>query len=381
MKTKPVMRTVGGVIADSARAARWLPDRPVTSTARWSPARARAWTEEQGWLVGCNFLPSTAGNQLEMFQASTFDPDTIRRELTWAADLGLNSIRLFLHDLLWHRDDGFLDRVDEVLRLADGLGIGVMPVLFDGVWNPRPRLGDQGDPRPGVHNSMWVQSPGAELIADRARWPELRAYVDAVLDRFGDDPRVQVWDLFNEPDNPNGFTYGSLELPNKRAAVTPLVDAVFDWATEADPSQPLTVGIWMGVHGRPERVSRLNGVSLGRSDVLSFHSYRKRDPLRHAIAHLSSYDRPLLCTEWLARSSGSTVDLLEDFAELVVGAYHWGLVSGRSQTIHPWTSWLRPDRDEPDPWFHDLLRADGSPYDPDEAAHFRRVTGAEPRSR
>ena len=365
-----------GVTTDAARAARWRSERPVTSTARWSAERARAWQEQQGWLVGCNFVPSTAGNQLEMFQSTTFDPATIRRELTWAAELGVNSIRLFLHDLLWSHDDGFLDRVEQVLELADAVDIGVMPVLFDGVWNPRPHLGDQGSPRPGVHNSMWVQSPGADAITDRSRWPELRRYVDAVLDRFGEDDRIQVWDLFNESDNPNGFTYGSTELPDKRAAVTPLVDAVFDWAIEADPSQPLTVGIWVGVHGRPERVSRLNRISLARSDVVSFHSYRRRDPLRRAITHLSTYDRPLLCTEWLARSAGSGVDLIDDFAELGVGAYCWGLVSGRSQTIHPWTSWLRPDRGEPDPWFHDLLRTDGTPYDADEVALLRRATHA-----
>ena len=311
-----------------------------------------------------------------MFQAETFDPDTIGRELTWAADLGLNSIRLFLHDLLWRTDDTFLDRVEHVLELADAVGIGVMPVLFDGVWNPVPHLGDQGRPRPGVHNSMWVQSPGAAVIRDPSRWEQLHEYVDAVLARFGDDPRVQVWDLFNEPDNPNGFTYPAIELADKRSAVTPLVEAVFDWATEADPSQPLTVGIWIGVHGRPERVSRLNRISLARSDVLSFHSYRRRAPVRRAVAHLARYERPLLCTEWLARSSGSTVDLLEGFAQLGVGAYAWGLVSGRTQTIHPWTSWARPGRGEPDPWFHDLLRSDGSPYDTQEVGLLRRVTGA-----
>lgn len=376
MSKKALARTAGRAATDLARSNRWRSDRPVTSTARWSAEQARAWQADQGWLVGCNFVPSTAGNQLEMFQSESFDPATIRRELTWAAELGFNSIRMFLHDLLWRHDDGFLDRVEQVLELADAVGIGVMPVLFDGVWNPRPLLGDQGRPRPGVHNSMWVQSPGAAAIIDRSGWPELRTYVDTVLGRFGDDERVQVWDLFNEPDNPNGFTYGSAELSDKRVAVTPLVDAVFDWATEADPSQPLTVGIWVGVHGRPERVSRLNRISLARSDVLSFHSYRRRDPLRRAITHLSTYDRPLLCTEWLARSAGSNVELIDDFAELGVGAYCWGLVSGRSQTVHPWTSWVRPGRGEPDPWFHDLLRADGTPYDADEVTLLRRATNA-----
>ena len=74
---------------------------PVVSTARWAKERARRWYDETGWLLGCNFVPSTAGNQLEMWQADTWDAATIDRELGWAERLGMNSVRVFLHDLLW----------------------------------------------------------------------------------------------------------------------------------------------------------------------------------------------------------------------------------------------------------------------------------------
>ncbi len=326
--------------------------------------------------MGCNFTPSTAGNQLELWQAETFDPDTIDRELGWAAELGFNSIRLFLHDLLWVVDGAaFLDRVDEVLAIADGHGIGVMPVLFDGVWHPNPRPGRQPDPRPGVHNSTWVQGPGAAVLADPSRWDDLRPYVEAVLGRFGADARIHAWDLFNEPDQRNAVSWSRLEIRHKTARADGLLDRIFDWCTAIDPDQPLTAGVFVGVSGAVERVSRINRTMLARSDVISFHSYAPRRRLQATIDRLSRYDRPLLCTEWLARSMGSTVDLIEVFEARRVGAYCWGLVDGRTQTKYPWTSWFRPGN-EATPWFHELLHADGRPYDPEETALLRRVTGA-----
>ena len=346
----------------------------MTSTARWSPERAHRWRRETPWLVGCNFAPSTAGNQLELWQADTFDPATIDRELGWAADLGMNSIRLFLHDLLWEADgDAFLDRVERVLALAERHGIRTMPVLFDGVWDPHPRLGPQGEPRPGVHNSLWVQGPGADVLRDRQRWPDLQPYVQHVLARFADDERVVAWDLFNEPDQPNALSYAAQEIRHKTRLVHALVDQVFDWAQEVDPSQPLTAGVFVGVSGAVERVGPLNRTMLARSDVISFHSYSRRDRLQRTIDHLEAYDRPLLCTEWLARSIGSTVDLLEVFGQRRVDAWCWGLVDGRTQTRFPWTSWLRRSPDDA-PWFHELLHADGSPYDDAEVALLRELS-------
>jgi len=349
---------------------------PVASRARWSAERARSWHAEAGWLVGCNFTPSTAGNQFELWQAATFDPATIDRELGFASGLGFNSIRLFLHDLLWTLDgDAFLGRIDEVLAIASGHGIGVMPVLFDGVWHPHPRPGPQPEPRPGVHNSTWVQGPGAAVLADPSRWDALRPYVEAVVERFGGDPRVQVWDLFNEPDQRNALPYAHLEIRRKSSKADGLLNRVFDWCEAIDPDQPLTAGVFTGVSGSVERVSALNRTMLSRSDVISFHCYSPRGRLEATIDHLAAYDRPMLCTEWLARPLGSTVDLLEVFADRNVGAYCWGLVDGRTQTKYPWTSWVRPTTGDRR-WFHELFRDDGLPYDDAEAALIQRITSA-----
>lgn len=345
----------------------------VADRARWDRARATRWAHETGRLQGCNFTPSTAGNQLELWQADTFDPATIDRELGWAATVaGMNSIRLFLHDLAWQTDPaGFVDRLDRVCDLAAGHGISVMPVLFDGIWDPDPRPGPQRPPRPGVHNSMWLQSPGATVVADPTRWPALQGYVEAVMGRFAGDARIVAWDLFNEPDSPNPF-HARRDPDHKRRLVGALLEQVWDWACEINPDQPLTVGVYELVHHHPERASRVARTALERSDVVSFHCYGGEQTLRRAIAGLATHGRPLVCTEWMGRP-GSPVALAEVFADTGVGSYTWGLVDGRTQTRYSWTSWVR--RDAPGRgWFHDLLHPDGTPYDDAEVAVMRRAS-------
>lgn len=344
---------------------------------RWSKEKADAWARERPWLVGCNYIPSTAVNQLEMWQADTFDPATIDRELGWAEGLGFNSVRVFLHHMPYQADpEGFLKRVDQFLQIADRHHIGVMLVPFDSVWHPFPKPGPQPAPRPHVHNAGWVQSPGLEILKDPSRYGELEGYVKGVIGRFKDDKRVQVWDLMNEPDNRNGSSYGKFEPENKAELALALLRKVFAWAREVNPSQPLTSGVWIGDYS-PERASPMSRYQLAESDVITFHSYDPLPVLEPKIATLKAYGRPLLCTEYMARPAGSTFDpVLGAFKREGVGAYNWGFVAGKSQTIYPWDSWQKAYTAEPKIWFHDIFRKDGTPYDPAEVAYIRKVTGA-----
>lgn len=357
------------------------PEAAPVPRARWTEAEAAAWYEVQPWLVGANFVPSTAINQLEMWQPETYDAQTIDRELGWAAGLGFNTMRVFLHDLLWIQGpEAFLDRIDGFLTVADRHGISVMLVLFDGVWNPHPVDGPQPAAVPHVHNSQWVQGPGAEILGDLERHDELEPYVRGVVGRFRNDPRVLAWDLFNEPDNPNILSYASVELRAdvKDPAAVALLRKAFDWARAMGPIQPLTAGVWQGKGewGNPDALSSMNELMLTQSDVVSFHSYDAPEAVREQIADLQRYGRPVLCTEYMARSVGSTFQgVLPIFDDERVGAYNWGLVSGPSQTIYAWTSWLTMSPSEADPWFHDVLHPDGSPYDAEEAALIRELTG------
>lgn len=341
----------------------------------WSVERAAAWHEGRGWRVGCNFVPSSASNQLEMWQEATFDPETLQRELDLAQSLGWTSLRVFLHDLAWRQDpEGFYGRVETLLDAAERRGIAVLPVLFDGVWNPHPKPGPQPEPRHRVHNSGWVQSPGAAVLADPARHDALEPYVTGVLARFRDDPRIDGWDLFNEPDSPNP-AYHRQEIADKSARAFALLSKAFGWARAVDPTQPLTVGVWQGDWDDPTRLSDVARLSLDSSDVISFHCYGDLADLRARVAALRRYGRPLLCTEFMARTMGSTFDPhLGWMKQHGVGAYCWGFVAGRIQTQYGWDSWFRAYDAEPEPWFHDVLRPDGSPYDPEEVAYIRSLT-------
>lgn len=366
--------------------ASWMPAAAVDpepiadAMGRWSHEQAAAWHATQPWLVGCNYIPSTAINQLEMFQADTFDPETIDREIALAQGLGFNAVRVFLHHLLWVQDrEGFLRRCDEFLSIADRRGIGVMFVLFDSCWHPQPQLGRQPEPLPFTHNSGWVQSPGAEALKDPSARGRLREYVLGVVGRFADDPRVVVWDVWNEPDNLDGGAVKrpGLEPKNKVALVNALLPEAFAWAREAKPTQPLTSAVWRD----SDNVTKLDDckrIQIAHSDVVSFHSYGDAASLGRCIENLSAYGRPLLCTEFMARPNKSTFEPhLELMKEHKVAAYCWGFINGKSQTIYPWDSWKKAYTAPPPIWFHDVLQPDGTPFSHDEVAFIRRVTGAE----
>jgi hypothetical protein len=347
---------------------------------RWSAEQANQWYSQQPWLVGCNFGPSTAINQLEMWQAETFDPATIDRELGWAASLGMNTVRVFLHEVPWQQDrEGFYSRVDKFLELAAAHKIRPMVVFFDGVWDPDPQAGPQRRPRTGVHNSGWVQSPGRVVLADPAKQDALKPYVTEVLRRYAKDKRVLVWDLFNEPDNPNENSYGPLELKNKDEVAERLVRLSFKWARAVGPTQPLTVGLWRGAEwDQPEKLNLVHKAALELSDVISFHDYGTPAALNARIAQLRKTGRPLLCTEYLARGNGSTfADVLPIFKQEKIAAYNWGLVDGKTNTKYPWKTWQMPIIGvEPDPWHHEIFHTDGKPYREDEVRLIKSLTGA-----
>jgi hypothetical protein len=342
----------------------------------WTPKQANDWYTRQPWLVGSNFIPSTAINELEMWQADTFDLPTIDRELGWAQRLGMNTMRVFLHNLLWQQDSaGFLRRMDQFLEVADKHHIRIMFVLLDSVWDPNPKLGKQRDPKPHMHNSGWVQAPGAEILKDESLWNlELKPYVIGVISHFHDDRRVLIWDLMNEPDNENG-SYKAQELPNKAEVALRLLREEWVWARSAKPSQPLTSGVWRGDWSSDDKLSEMASLQLQNSDVITFHSYEPPDEMKSRVASLRRFGRPVVCTEYMARPRGSTfASILPLLKTEKVGAYNWGFVSGRSQTIYPWDSWEKAYTAEPPVWFHDIFRQNGDPYDAKEVAFVRRLT-------
>ncbi|HSB27262.1 MAG TPA: cellulase family glycosylhydrolase, partial [Pyrinomonadaceae bacterium] len=295
---------------------------------RWSEQKAKDWYAKQPWLIGSNYNPASAINELEMWQADSFDPKRIDLELGWAEGLGMNTMRVYLHDLLWQQDaEGFRRRLDQFLTICQKHKIRPIFVLFDSVWDPDPKLGKQRAPRPGVHNSGWMQSPGRKALQDPAEYPRLQAYVKGVVGAFARDPRVLAWDIWNEPDNENGGSYGELEPKNKVELVLALLPQAFAWAREAGAEQPLTSAVWKGDWSTPEKMTPMDRLQIDLSDVITFHNYDSPTELEKRINWLKRYNRPLICSEYMARGNGSYF-----FGSLLIGKVHnvgminWGLV-------------------------------------------------------
>lgn len=326
----------------------------------WSVSEANAWYAQQPWLVGCNFFPSTAINPIEMWSGGTFDAKTIDRELGLAKSIGMNTVRTNFNYLVWENDaNGLLDRFEIFLGLAAKHHISTMPCFFDDCAHigSQPWYGPQGEPWFGVHNSRWVPSPPHAMVTDRKAWPYLEAFVRTVVRAHRTDARILCWDLYNEPGN-SPMKDGSL----------PLVETCFAWARAENPDQPLTTGPWLA------ELKALNEFSLQASDVISFHNYGDLPAVQKEVESLRKHGRPLLITEWLNRKLNSLPEThLPFFKQEKIGCYNWGLVRGRTNTIWPWGS--PKGAPEPDPWFHDPLRADGTPYKASEIAAFKSLTG------
>lgn len=325
---------------------------------RWTKEKANEWYQQWGWLRGCDFIPSTAINQLEMWQAESFDPVTIDRELGWAESIGMNTMRVYLHHLAWEVDpEGFKARMEKYLTIADKHKISTLFVFFDDCWNPTYQAGKQPDPKPGVHNSGWVRDPGS-LGNDSTIYPLLKKYVKDVLTHFSKDKRIVLWDLYNEPGNSD---YGNKSMP--------LLKKVFQWARAVNPSQPISVGVWN------ERLVELTMFQLKHSDVITYHNYNDEKQHKAAIDTLRKFGRPLLCTEYMARKNNSRFDNIMPLLKAEnIAAINWGLVSGKTNTIYAWDSPI-PDGSEPKLWFHDIFRKDGTPYKKEEVKLIRQLTG------
>ncbi len=328
----------------------------------WSAEKANAWYREHKWISGSNYIPSNAINQLEMWQAATFDPATIEKELGWAEGIGFNSMRVFLHSVAWKTDpEGFKKRVDQFLGIADRHHIQPIFVFFDDCWNKVPIAGTQPEPKTGIHNSGWVQDPGQPASEDSSNFAELEKYVRDILTTFGQDKRILLWDLYNEPGN-----------SGKGNASIPLLTKIFQWARAVNPQQPVSAGLW------DWHLTDLNILQLKNSDVVTYHDYEELPMHQRVIELLKASGKPLICTEYMARTRNSRFSTIMPMLKKEnVGAINWGFVNGKTNTIYAWDTPL-PDGSRPLEWFHDIFNKDGSPYRQDEVNLIRKLNGLTP---
>ena len=327
----------------------------------WPKEKAAEWYKQWGWLRGCDFIPSTAINQLEMWQADSFDPATIDRELGYAASIGLNCMRVFLHHAAWETDaEGFKNRIHQYLTIADKHHIVTMFVFFDDCWNETYKTGKQPAPKPGIHNSGWLRDPGKLIYDNPAVISTLEKYVKDILSTFKNDKRILLWDLYNEPGN-SGYGNKSMLLLEKE----------FHWARQINPDQPLSAGVW------DQQLHELNAFQLSHADVITYHNYGDENDHQQCIDTLKKYDRPLICTEYMARLRNSRFEnIMPLLKSQNIAAINWGLVAGKTNTMYAWDTPI-PDGSEPKVWFHDIFRPNGAPYNEKETKFIKGLTGKE----
>ena len=331
---------------------------------RWSEEKANQWYYSQDWPVGCDYIVSNAINQIDMWQESTFSPDLIDRELAMAEELGFNTVRLFLHDLVYEADPkGLKTRISEVLDICGNHGIKVVMTFFtNGGKFDNVSLGQQPAPTPGVHNPEWRQTPGAEVVNDPAQWGRLERYVKDILKTFKKDKRIYCWCLYNEPEN-----------DNRGANSLPLMREAFKWGWEINPDQPLTAPYASLMASDDRSNLAIWGFLAENCDIMSFHCYNPVYTLMDKyITPLKKMNRPIICTECVGRPANTLFDMFAICRKENIGVLSFGLIDSKMQCKFHWDS--KAGAVEPKVWFHDLYHADGTPYDKNEIAFIKQIT-------
>ena len=347
------------------------PVRILTRTVaeRWSEEKANEWYASQPWPVGCVYMPSYGGTPVEIWGKEYFKPEVVDSELALAEDLGFNAIRLFLCDVVWQEDPkGFMNRLEETVRLADKHGMRILMTFFtNGGTIKNPYTGPQPQPVPGVHNSVWMSSPGKDVVNNPEKWPIIERYLKQVMKRYRNDPRILAWCLYNEPEHSDGFD------------TIHFIKAVYRWAREVNPSQPITSPMCALPDARSYN-KPISDFICANSDIISFHCYDDINRTRQFVDYALQFGRPVLCSEWMARTRGSDYpSILPLFKEKKIGSFSYGLVNGKQQCQYPWNTVVDgkpvPFTEEPELWFHDLFRPDHTPYDEEEIRFIKDYLG------
>lgn len=335
-----------------------------SSNTQWTAEQAREWYSHQEWPVGCCYVPSYAINQFEMWQDETYNPTVIDKEMQLCQDLGFNTVRIFLHEKLWFADaKGYKKKIDEVLGICAKHGIKVTFSFCTNGGEER-ELGPQPDAVPGLHGGgHWCCTPSTEMMNNPELWPKFKAYLQDILRSFGKDDRVLYWCLQNEPENVK---------PNRDPIEW--MKALYEWAWEVRPSQPLTSPVWQrpGIGGAATKLDALAWV-VSNSDIISFHCYSAPRELDTFIKMLSRFHRPMICQEYMARHFSSTFEgCMPIFKRENVGCLNFGLVEGKANFHYPWGHKLEDG--EPDLWFHDIFYEDYTPWRESEVIFIKSQT-------
>ena len=344
----------------------------------WTKEKAWEWYNAQPWIRGCNYMPASAANRLDMWQeyGSGERFGEMDRELALAESIGFNTVRVLLEEngfgAWYYEHDDFMRNFEKFLTLCGKHKIRAIVGLGNDCSRPKPLW---SIPKPGPQPCDWGYH-GARRQSQHGSFPGMTGYIAAddpelkpkffkmceeVMAKYREDDRILFWNIWNEPGN------------NGRDKVSaPLVREMFELAWRTGVTQPCAADIW---DERMEpSMDTAKGVAASLSDIISYHSYQPlAGQIEFAKRIKAKFGRPMVNTEWLARILGCDVqDCYPFFAQERIGCTCWGFVAGKYQTYEPWESmWRQIEKGGGETyrmtkWFHDLYRPSFRPYDPEE---------------
>lgn len=340
---------------------------------QWTPEQAWEWYNTQPWIRGFNGYPSNCVNRIAMWQK--YNHEEVAKQIDYefglAEELGFNAVRCFIQFEPWYYEhDSFMANLEEYFTMADAHGIRVMLVLGNDCTVAKSRFkpavfgeqkidwGYHSGIKGGQHAGDYTEA-GYQLLDDPEIGPKYFDMVDEFAKKYGQDDRLQIWDIWNEYGNSHR---GKMSLP----ALLQFADILRSNRVK----QPITAG--------PLNTPELRDPCHELSDIISFHYYGPNEGVIPMIEELRErWERPLLNTEWLNRIGRNTVDYQFPLYYLErIGSYNWGLIQGYSQTFEPWGGYyIRQSKGEEldlTLWQHDLYRFNGLPYIPAETKLIRR---------
>ena len=357
---------------------------------RWSKEKAWAWYDNRPWLRGCNYMSADCANRIDQWQALGFEErfQTTEAELALMQKTGFNTVRLIPEYVVWKEEhDGFMERFDRYLSLCAKYGISCMIVLANDCMPPKnelwrkPYVGEQsvawgyhGGKKSAQHSSFQGVAPHF-YFDDPDECDNYFEMVREIVTTYKNDPRVCIWDVYNEPG------------AGRRTAITPpVLQKMFDTVRACEPSQPLTSAVWSCSYlltksdSNPHK--KIEDIIFANSDIISYHYYGDYKTHLRIIKRLKEEGRPIINTEWLGRIFHNDVfSLFPLFYMEKIGCYNWGFVAGKYQTYEPWdATWSAYEKGEVEDidftkWFHDLYRPSHHPYDPKEIQLIQEFCG------
>lgn len=355
---------------------------------RWSKERVWKWYNERPWIRGCNYMSRDCANRIDQWQEHGFEErfETTCEELKLAAETGFNSIRIIPEFYVWLKEhDGFMQRLERYVAAADKFGISCMVVFGNDCCPPkeealnRLHLGEQhvdwgyhGGRKISQHGRF--EGAGYSVLDDPETAEKFYEFVREIVEKYKNDERIIIWDVFNEPGNSRRYSMSHLHMKK-----------FFEIIRKIDPIQPLTAGIF-SVSGYFDygKLPEIEKFGLENSDIISYHNYNSYINNVLELKRLKEFERPVINTEWLNRCAGNNVEeMFPLFFLEKVGCYNWGFVAGKYQTYEPWnTIWddLKSGAEyaknyDFTKWLHDLYRPSLNPYNPKEIEIIKTICG------